>query len=375
MMKEIYIALVDDWELRGTGAGSVEELQVKPMNALMDLFEKYGIKNTFNVEVMQQIKMRQFQDNFPNLKKEADLWDEAVLTALRRGHDVQLHIHPQWYNAIYTNIEEGWKLSENWDITKYPRNDVENMFEQCLRYLNDLFEKNDIVHRICAYRAGSWAFAPSDFMIDVLKKYNIALDMSLVKGLKYDTKHVTLDYTYLEEELRPFYPVITDARKISDKKEAVICVPTFRYKPVLIWILLERIKEIFKKNNNSKSKSYKKNVENQYNEWERKDSNILMHIVDKFKELVKISVADLSNLSKGRMKSLKRSIYLASKKDTEQNLALILENHTKDISSFNNIEFFISEMRKDMRCHFITISEMVKMIENNQLKVVMKNGK
>ena len=55
MRIKIYVALVDDWELRETGAGKVEELQVKPMRALMDVYEKNKICGTFNVEVMQQI--------------------------------------------------------------------------------------------------------------------------------------------------------------------------------------------------------------------------------------------------------------------------------------------------------------------------------
>lgn len=375
MKKEIYIALVDDWELRGTGQGNVLDLQVKPMNGLMDVYEKYGIKCTFNVETMQQLKMREFQGSFPELKMQADAWDAAVISALKRGHDVQLHIHPQWLNAYYTK-EDGWKLAENWDITKYNRTDVDCMIKKCMSYLNDLFKTNNIFHKLCAYRAGSWAFAPSDFMIDVLKENGIVLDMSLVKGLKYDTKHVVLDYTLLEEETRPFYPVKTDARKVSDKVEGFVCVPTFRYKPVIRWAVLGRLKEILKKRpeNAVQAVGYKSTKESagKYSEWEKCNKNPFIGFFERQLALIKPCVADLSTFRKVEMKTLIKNVLDASRKNRCKNLALIIENHTKDIKTFENIEWFIKEMQKKLGVHFITINEMVDMINNGQIDVVKK---
>ena len=46
----IYIALVDDWEIRGNGTGDVKTLQYDPAISLMNLYDEYGIKNTFYVE-------------------------------------------------------------------------------------------------------------------------------------------------------------------------------------------------------------------------------------------------------------------------------------------------------------------------------------
>ena len=263
-MKEIVIAMVDDWELRGTGVGNVIENQVKPMRVLMSLYEKYNIRGTFNVEVMQQLYMRKFQGRFPELKTQADAWDSAVIDALNRGHDVQLHIHPQWLNASY-NTENGWELNCNWDITQYDKEDVEGMFRDSIEYLKILFRNNNIEHRLCSYRAGSWAFAPSEFMLSILEENNIVLDMSLVKGLKYDTKHVKLDYTVMEESRLPYYPVHNDARFVSNKREKVVCIPTFRYKCDFYAIFIDRVKEILYSKNN-KAVAVSSNWAT-YNEW------------------------------------------------------------------------------------------------------------
>src|SRR5215210_90617 len=103
----IYLAFVDDWELRGNGAGDPRRIQFRPMRELVRLFNKYGIRGSFNAEVMQQLTFRKMEVQHPELGELADEWDAAVLETYNEGHDVQLHIHPQWRDAHY---EEGrWR--------------------------------------------------------------------------------------------------------------------------------------------------------------------------------------------------------------------------------------------------------------------------
>jgi hypothetical protein len=54
MRPVIYLAFVDDWEVRGNGSGDPQVLQFEPMRKLVRIFNKYGIRGSFNVEVMQQ---------------------------------------------------------------------------------------------------------------------------------------------------------------------------------------------------------------------------------------------------------------------------------------------------------------------------------
>ena len=227
MQQNIYIALVDDWELRGTGAGNVTQTQVIPMQKLLELYEKYDIKCSFNVEIMQQLTMIKYQKKYLELSEQVQAWDNAVLDAYRRGNDIQLHIHPQWFEAGYENGD--WELSENWDITKYPEDEVRKMFTEGISYLKKLLKNESRPLKLVAFRSGAWALAPSDFMLDLIAEHGIVFDMSMVSGVKYDTNHILLDYTELEEGFLPYYPNMRDARKLSDKNEPVICVPTFSF--------------------------------------------------------------------------------------------------------------------------------------------------
>src|SRR3954464_9942562 len=63
-------------------------------------------------------------------------------------------------------------------------------------------------------------------MLNLLVRLGIVFDMSIVGGVRYETKNISLDYTNCEEDFLPYYPQMTDARKVSDKVEPIICVPT-----------------------------------------------------------------------------------------------------------------------------------------------------
>ena len=44
----IYLAFVDDWELRGNGAGDPRRIQFEPMRELVRIFNRYNVRGSFN---------------------------------------------------------------------------------------------------------------------------------------------------------------------------------------------------------------------------------------------------------------------------------------------------------------------------------------
>ena len=142
----------------------------------------------------------------------------------RQGHDIQLHIHPQWQNAEYQDGR--WKLTADWSILNYSREAARQMLLRGKEYLENLLKDIDPHYRCVSFRSGAWCIAPSPHMLDLLVELGIVFDMSIVAGVKYDTRNIKLDYTDCEEEFLPYYPVMTDARRVSDKIEPIVCVPT-----------------------------------------------------------------------------------------------------------------------------------------------------
>ena len=190
-MLTIHLALVDDWELSGNGSGDVRRLQFEPLRRLVSIYNRLGIHGSFNAEVMQQITFRQHQDQHEELKVLADEWDEVVKETFRQGHDIQLHIHPQWQNAEYHDGR--WKLTSDWSILNYSREAARAMLQRGKEYLESLLQQVDPRYRCVSFRSGAWCIAPSPHMLELLVELGIVFDMSIVAGVKYDTRNIKLD--------------------------------------------------------------------------------------------------------------------------------------------------------------------------------------
>lgn len=363
-MTTIHLALVDDWELSGNGSGDIRRLQFEPMRRLVSIYNRFGMRGSFNAEVMQQITFRKYQDQHKELKVLADEWDDTVRETFRQGHDIQLHVHPQWQNAGYHDGR--WKLTADWSILNYSRDEAFHLLRSSKEYLENLLRDIEPNYRCVSFRAGAWCIAPSPHMLDLLVELGIAFDMSIVAGVKYDTRNIKLDYTGCEEDFLPYYPVMTDARKVSDKVEPIICVPTNCFyasrRQVLQHHLAKGVKKIRSKiagpttvNNNGRS------VEAYGEEWAQIDGSLTKRIYRK--GIVpylrgKHTISDLAQLDYPLMMEMLDSIRKRSRASGLTNVPVVLENHTKDLQNFSDLERFLEKAVESSDVRFVTLSEL-----------------
>jgi hypothetical protein len=220
----VWIVLTDDWELRGNGTGRVEDLQQRPATRLMDLYDKLGVRSSFNVEVLQQLAFEKYARTGEEIARGRDAWISTVQNMLRRGFDVQLHLHPQWLDA--EPVDGWWKLGRRWHIADYGGNEIARMLDDALAYLKPLVAPNEIV----SFRGGSWGIGPpSRPTFTALAERGIRIDISIVNGTFYDGEAIKLDYTRLAQPFFPYRPDIDDARRVAAsaaQRAAIIEIPT-----------------------------------------------------------------------------------------------------------------------------------------------------
>lgn len=363
-MTTIHLALVDDWELSGNGSGDVRQLQFEPLRRLTGIYNRLDIRGSFNAEVMQQITFRQYQDQHKELKVLADEWDETVRETFRQGHDVQLHVHPQWQNAQYQDGR--WKLTSDWSILNYSREQAAQMLKSGKEYLERLLRDIDPNYRCVSFRSGAWCIAPSPHMLDLLVELGITFDMSIVAGVKYDTRNIKLDYTNCEEDFLPYYPVMTDARKVSHKVEPIVCVPTNCFyasrKQVLQHHLDKAAGKIKSKiagpatvTNNGRS------VEAYGEQWEQIDGSLTKRIYRKGIAPYlrgKHTISDLAQLDYPLMLEMLDSIRKRSKASGLTDVPVVLENHTKDLQRYSDLEKFLEKAVGSPDIRFVTLTEL-----------------
>src|SRR5437016_6199589 len=222
MQPTIYLALTHDWELRGDGSGDIEQIQFAPLRRLREIYAKRSARTTILPDVMQQLAFRRSANAQPELQPLADSWDEHVRDAFREGHDIQLHLHPQWLNAKYQAGH--WQLNGAWSILNYERDTAHAMLADGKKYLENLLRPIDPTYHCLAFRAGALAAAPSDHLFPSLASLGIQLDVSIAGGLLVSDQNLQLDYRNCEETFLPYYPEMEDARKVSDHREDIVCV-------------------------------------------------------------------------------------------------------------------------------------------------------
>ena len=355
----IHLALVDDWELSGNGSGDIGELQFEPMRKLTAIYNRLGIRGSFNAEVMQQLNFRRHQKDHPELTELADEWDNLVSETLRQGHDIQLHVHPQWYKAGY---DDRWHLTSDWSILNYPAETALELLSSCKSYLEDLLRKVNPDYRCVSFRSGAWCIAPSPHLLGLLVRLGIVFDMSIVSGVKYDTRHVKLDYTHCDEDFLPYYPVMTDARRVSKEKEPIVCVPTNCFYASRRQLFLHHLEKVRRKVNPPATVSTgSRTVETYGREWaqvgESRAKRVLEKVVVPYVK-GKHMISDLAQLDYPLLREMLSSIRKRARSSGLKDVPVVLENHTKDIRDFSDIERFLEEITPEPDIKFLTLTEL-----------------
>lgn len=376
MRPTIYLALVDDWELSGNGSGDIEELQFRPMRELVKIYNAHGLRGSFNAELMQQLTFRRFQEQYPELRALADRWDEHVCETFRQGHDIQLHIHPQWRDAVY---EQGaWRLNADWSILNHDPASALAMIAAGKEYLEKLLRPIDASYRCVSFRSGAWCIAPSKHMLGLLVKLGIVFDMSIVGGVRYDTKNIKLDYTVCEEDFLPYYPDMEDARQVSTQTEKIICVPTNHFYGSRRQVLKHHLGLAWQKvkrrvRNAPERSSGSRSVEVYGQEWAQTahasrwtriyEKGVAPYI--KGKHLI----SDLAQLDYALLREMLNSIRRRASQSKLSEVPVILENHTKDIRDFSHIERFIADVSSasDIKC--LTLTELAREFERGRFHI------
>jgi hypothetical protein len=371
MQPTIYLAFVDDWEVRGNGTGDPRVLQFEPMRKLVKIFNNHGIRGSFNAEVMQQLAHRSQQERFPELKVIADEWEHVVMETFRQGHDIQLHVHPQWLGANYQG-HGNWKLDGDWSILNYPPQQIRAMLVSGKRYLETLLRQIDPVYTCVSFRAGSWCIAPSDSLLPILSELGFVFDMSIVAGIRYDTPQVKLDYAPCQEPFLPYYPDMRDARRVSRSVEPIVCIPTNTFPSPRGALASAALRKIIRKLGKRDTVTISVASRGRSgSEWTNKSESGALGTARKLLKryiLGQTEIADLAQMDFAMMRQMMLHIRRRAARSGLACVPVILENHTKDIRDFSDIERFVADVARSRDVKTVTLAEIAHGLRNGTFK-------
>ena len=368
MRPTIHLALTHDWELRGDGSGDIEQIQFAPLRRLLEIYDRFGARTTILPDVMQQLAFRRSESAHPELKALADSWDQHLREAFRRHHDVQLHLHPQWLKASY---EEGrWRPRGDWSILNYDPDQTRAMLADGRAYLETLLRPLDPSYRCLAFRAGALAAAPSPHLFKSLASLGIELDVSIAAGVFVNNHHLQLDYRNCEETFLPFYPVMEDARRVSPRREAMVCVPLNHFYGSRRQVTRQNLELARQQLNRPSTNSPKRNAPEAGPPSERQSrvglafEKLIMPAVKR-----KHLVSDTGRLNYPLMREMLSSIRARAQAAGLADVPVVLTNHPKDIRDLPAIERFVGEASQAEDIRFTTLTEMAGKLHSGEFHV------
>jgi len=169
-----------DYEIFGDGSGCVDACVIQPAERLLAMAERHAVRLTLFVEALE---FRTMERAGGRAAETADRVRAQLVDAVHRGHDLQLHIHPQWLGAEI-EPDSGWRLDlRRWRLGSLERHDAEAALTTGLEWLSAVREAAELHPAPIAFRAGGWCIQPSSIAAELLVEHGLRVESSVAPGL------------------------------------------------------------------------------------------------------------------------------------------------------------------------------------------------
>lgn len=183
------LLLTLDYELFfGPSSGTVERCLIGPTAALAEIAERHGLRLTLFVDAGFLCRAAEYGEH-KAVRAQVDAVERQLSALARKGHDLQLHVHPHWEDSHWT--DDGWQF----DLARYrlhdhdaaSRSDIVRRYKERLARLTD----SDVF----AFRAGGWCLQPFDAISAALAGNGVWLDSTVFAGGLSEDRQRGFDFT------------------------------------------------------------------------------------------------------------------------------------------------------------------------------------
>ena len=236
--QEIAIVTID-YETFGNGSGCLHNCVISPTDKLLSILNLHDVKATFYVDALEFLQMEVWAKKHDSkFLKTIGLIKEQLKVIYESGHDLQLHLHPQWLDSPLKKGHE-WSINyDKWRIGDCSRNEINQMIECCIDWIRNAISSSS--WSPSSFRAGGWCIQPSETIIDCLIAKGILSDSSVAPFCR--NSHPTNWYDFKDSPDVPYWHIDSDVLRIS--KSGLIETPIATGK---IFGLDLIVKKVFKK--------------------------------------------------------------------------------------------------------------------------------
>jgi hypothetical protein len=197
-----HLILSLDYEIFGNGSGNLDCCVLRPTERIARIAERHGARLEVFVDALEFDAMeRHAQPGIDEVRRQ-------LQDLLARGHQLQLHLHPQWH-AQAAPGKQGWHLdAARWRIGSLDSSAAQECIERGYQWLAALTAAVDSAQRPRVFRAGGWAIQPSAAVLPLLQALNITLESSVAPGMVNRRASDWFDFRRVPDS--PSWPIADD---------------------------------------------------------------------------------------------------------------------------------------------------------------------
>lgn len=182
--------------------GTVENSLIKPMQHFHAVCKKHNVRATIFVDAAYLYMLNKLRSQWSALQEDYDKVVENIKWLEQEGHDIELHIHPQWYYSTYD--KDGWHLDwEHYKLSTAPYEESLRLFTESKNLLDSIIGRKTI-----AFRAGGYSIQQFNYK-DCFKKNGIVADSSVFSKNYQLTPTHYFDYRKAPSDVYQFEEDIT----------------------------------------------------------------------------------------------------------------------------------------------------------------------
>lgn len=221
----LYLTL--DYELfLGENSGTPENCLINPMNELCRVAEKHNCKFVIYVDAAYLYRMQQLCSIYPDVQKQFTLVCNHVRSLAEKGHDVQLHFHPQWLYSDWDDMHGQWVIDRNhYKLSDLTLSEARSSLSYSKNLLDDI-----IGYKTTAFRAGGFCLDPFAPYAGIFKELGLVIDSSVARGLAISSPIHNFDYRVVpKEQIYRFEKSVKEKDDLGDFVEMSISSATWSF--------------------------------------------------------------------------------------------------------------------------------------------------